>query len=157
MSSAIKFLSGAAIIVTTSVVGLVASNSCTPAEVTAGTNLASIIFGDLSEALRAKDPRAAGLLALAGYLAKASPNPGEVERALDAMKAGDYSLTYELETRALESLRAQGVQIPPDVDLVLNQTAGLIAANAVQNGMRALSEPRPPSVPPSKPARDAGA
>jgi hypothetical protein len=103
------------------------------------------ILDGMASVLGDQNPLSMGLRALAVVLRNAGSKDFDpapyIAKVEDAVAHQDWSMAYDTAKAGIAAARSAGAKIPPAVDVVIEQTGGLIAANAIEHGMRALSQP----------------
>jgi hypothetical protein len=94
-------------------------------------------------ALTVIDAVGRGLSQVLGWCEKRGIDPTTVRDAEQAVAEKDYGRAVELAASLVEKSRAAGDPVPEDVEVVLRLAEGAIAAQAVQEGMSAISKPAP--------------
>ncbi len=77
---------------------------------------------------------------LVGWCDDRQIDPVTVVAAKEDIEAKNYGAALELVERSVAAARAKGDPIPEDVEVTLRLVEGALAAQAVQDGMRALSK-----------------
>lgn len=92
-------------------------------------------------ALSALDAIGRGVAHVVGWCEDRGIQPATVETARQAIADRDYPTALDLATRLVAAARAKGDPIPEEVEVTLRLAEGALAAQAIQDGMRALSKP----------------
>lgn len=90
-------------------------------------------------ALTALDAIGRGVAHVVGWCSDRGIEPATVDSARQAIADKDYAAALDLAVRLVTAARAKGDPIPEDVEVTLRLAEGALAAQAVQDGMRALS------------------
>ncbi len=80
-----------------------------------------------------------GVAHVVGWCEERGVEPATVASAKQAVADRDYRLALDLISRAVTASRKAGDPIPEDVEVTLRLAEGALAAQAIQDGMRALS------------------
>lgn len=111
-----------------SLVLLVSALGCTPAQ-RAGVPVLSAI-----------DAVGRGVSQVMGWCEDAGADRSTLARAQTAIEERDYAEALALSSEMVTRLREAGASVPEEVEVTLRLAEGALAAGAIQDGMRALSQ-----------------
>lgn len=124
-----------------------------PIKKTDGTTIVSLIFALMLvgctpaarkgiPVLSTVDAVGMGIADVMGWCEDAGANATTLARAQRAYADKDYRQAVALLTDVATSLRKQGADLPDSAFAVLKMAEGALAADAIQNGLRAISVPQ---------------
>lgn len=90
--------------------------------------------------LSAVDAIGRGVAHVAGWCDERGIEPETVRTVYKAIDERDWRLALTEATRLVSAARARGDQVPEDVEVTLRLAEGAVAAQAIQDGMRAVSQ-----------------
>lgn len=81
-----------------------------------------------------------GVAHVAGWCDERGIEPETVRTVYKAIDEKDWRLALAETSRMVSAARARGDQVPEEVEVTLRLAEGAIAAQAIQDGMRAVSK-----------------
>lgn len=93
----------------------------------------------LASTIATADTVGRGVANVLGWCEAHDANPQDVQKAVEAAKAGDYAEALRLARLMVDAAKASGATVPAETASILDLAQEVIAARAVEQAARALA------------------
>lgn len=97
----------------------------------------------IMSAVQTADTVGRGVCRVLGWAEQNGATPGDVMKAAENVRRGDYDEALRMAFLMVKELRRQGIEVPPDQAAILQLSEELQAARAIEQAARALAGRNP--------------
>lgn len=97
----------------------------------------------IADGIKTADSVGRGVARVLSWCEQNGATPGDVLKAVENVRRGDYEEALRLAFLIVQELRRQGVEVPSDQAAILQLASELQAARAIEQAARALAGRKP--------------